>query len=421
MFPIACAAEPQQAATELGLAADGRTDDHLRLQRLVDATAERGGIISLPVGTIRISRPLKMRSGVSLAGAGRHYKVTSLGNRFTGTWFTGAPIELHSVQNCAIRDIGINCGERRGTVGLSIGSDNNPASKSHVIERVSIFGAELGVRWGLGNRHALLEQCDDITFRDIGFHSCVNGFLFDAANSSDYSRIERVSFDALRGVAFDMRSAGFLTIENCAAGVIGNATMFRITGNSPDPIRIVGCQSEPTGRFLVAEGPNDQATILLEANVINRPIEASGILRFVSRSNYLNSTIALDGTVRWRSYDDVWDSPGARHTPQVLGGARFVASIFRDAGRSFGRYVHAGTRIEGEADTLEIVTRAGIYSPAFARTGTYVAGDYFEAGGQAYRVSIAGVAGQQLSGRRSGQIAVEPIGQAAVVRRIALS
>ena len=420
-LPIACAAQPEQGENELGLTADGKADDYPRLQRVVDRTAERGGIVTLPAGTIRLSRPLRMRSGVSLVGAGRHYEVARLGNRFTGTWVSGAPIELHSVQNCAIRDIGINCGERPDTIGISIGSDNKPASKSHVIERVSIFGAALGVRWGLSNRLATLEQCDDITFRDIAFHSCVDGFRLDAANGSDFSRIERVTFDALRSIGFDLRSAGFLTIENCAAGTLANATMFRITGNSPDPLRIVGCQSEPLGRFLAAEGPNDQATILLEGNVINRPIEANGILRIVSRANYLNSTIALDGLVRWRSYDDVWDAPGARHVPQVRNGARFVASIFRDAGASFGRYLQAGTRIEEDTNVIEVVTRSGVYSPPFARGGTFAVGDYFEAGGQAYRVQTPGVAGLQLSDLRSGQIVVERIGNAAITRRIPLT
>lgn len=354
-----------------GLAGNGESDDTNAIQQAIDALAGTGGTVFLPPGIYRTSRPLIMRSGVSILGAGRHYEHGPTGNRFTGSWIKAGSdgLVVHSIQDCTFSDFGIDCAQRRDSIAISLGSDNNPACKGHVFEKISIFGAGLGVRWGLSNKLAAFEQCDEITFRDIRLHSCVDGFRLDAANGSDFSRIERVALGELSGTAFDLRSPGFMTIQDCAAGTLGEAVMFRVTGGSPDPVRIIGCQSEPAGKFLVAQGPNDQGTIILEGNVINCPVEAKGILRVVSRANYVNTSINLDGFVRWKSYDDVWN-PSDRQRPLVEGGAQFHAVMMRDAAKLEGLYLPKGTRIEGDdLMTGEIVVKAGIYRAAESRDG----------------------------------------------------
>ena len=396
------------------LIGDGLTDVTDILQREIDRLADRGGVLALPPGIFRMSRPLKLRSGVSLIGAGRHYEATSSGNRFTGTWLRNTTLECHSVQNCTLRNFGIDCGEKVETVAISIGSDNRPATKGLVFEQLSVFGAELGVRWGLGNRLTPLEQCDDISFRDCTFHSCRNGFVLNATNGSDYSAVERITFDALRGVAFDLQNAGFMKIENCAAGTIGDAIMFRIRGSSPDPLRIIGCQNEPSGLFLDAEGPNDQRTIILQANVINLPIKARGILRFVSSANYLNSNIELQGYVRWRSTEDVWDVAGDIHMPQVTGAVHFHATMFKDAGGLIGRYVVKNTRIDGQDPAeSELVVKAGIYSPRATPGIAYQKGAVVSLAGVAYELLASGRVDVEALSPEDRRALLRPLGPAA--------
>lgn len=428
----ACGASPVADAPATN--ADGGN-----LQAQIDAAARIGGVVTLPPGVFRLTAPLIMRSGVTLQGSGRHYEFLPSGNRFTGTWLryegpaNEPALRLHSVQNCSVRAIGIDCREAHSTTAIEIGSNNNPAAKSLVFEELSIFGAGLGVRWGLSNTLVPQEQCDDISFRDVVFHSCINGFLIDAMNSSDYSCISRVTFSQLSGTAFDLRAPGFMKIENCAAGTLSDdCILIRITGQSPDPVRIVGCQMEPKGRFLVAAGPNDQGQILLEANVINNPVEVDGIVRVVSCSNYINDRLRLSGFVRWRSRDDVWDGMknASRHEPQVVKGesVQFIGSSLLDADHHYGKYLPLGFRIERDDSTVmgQVVVRAGILCPAFA-TGAYAVGDYArprQDNGRAYQVVRGGTAtaepGRWADRATSGSVIFEATGSSAVLRSYGL-
>lgn len=415
------------------------SDDTADIQRRIDLAAVRGGTVSLESKIYRISKTLNIHSGVNLEGKGRHYEVNARGNQFSGTWiiYEGLPehpaLRFRSVQNCCVRALGIHCGERSGTVAIEIGSDNKPATKSLIFENISVFGANIAFQWGLGNKLAKLEQCDDISFRDIGVFSCVNGFCLNSANVSDYSVISRVSFSELSGVAFDLRAPGFMTIENCAAASLDDkCIMFRIRGPSPDPLRIIGCQMEPKGYFIVADGPNDQGQIILEANVINVPVKASGILRFESRSNYINSTLHLNGFVRWRSRDDIWDGILGKptHVPQVDAreGAQFVGSAMENAGRYTGYYLPVGFRIEKSEGRILglVVIKAGIMCPAFT-PGNQVLGSYVrptQSNGVVYRVSRAGNAANEPVGTGSqitaGEAEFETVGVSAIFREYGL-
>lgn len=400
------------------------------IQRKIDYASKSGGTVILPPGLFYIDSPIEMRSGVSLVGSGRHYTYGHAGNIFTGSWIIyrgpiGQPaIRLRSIQHCSVRNLGVNCEEKSKTTAIEIGSNNNPACKSIVIENISLFGSAVAVQWGLANTLSKNEQCDDISFRDIGIYSCENGFLVNAANSSDYSLISRVTMSNLKSVGFDLVGPGFLKIENCAIGAVNRNTIaFKVSGNSPDPLTISNCQIEPTGLFLFAEGPNDEGTIILEKNVVNSPIIASGILRIVSQNNYVNSSVTLSGFVRWRSRDDVWAGMHGRpvHDPQVFTkqGSQFIASSMLNASHYLGSYLPKGFIIETANSPImgKVVVRAGIVCQDFVKGAEYSVGSYVKPkndNGVAYLVVKGGsFMGEPMWGNtklRLGNLELNPIG-----------
>ena len=388
----------------------GTADATAAIQRAIDFAHANGiGTVRLN-GRFRTEATLAIPSGISLEGQGACYRYDN-GNIFEGTWIryrgpaASPAIRYGSVQTCRLSRLGIDCNEVSNTRAISIGSDNSPATKGLVFHDLLIFGAETAVQWGDSSKTPL-EQCDEISFRDSAFHSCVNGFVIDAANAADLSIIERIGFDQLRGVAFKMLTPGFMRISQCAAGLrLDTSSMFEISGGGPDPVIIEGCQSEgPKGKFLTYSATNDEGQIHLRGNVINQPIEVNGITRVLSVGNYINSSIKLSGYVRLNSECDVW--AGAAETAQVTasGGARFRGVTQRDAGGQNGRWLPVGLKIDRDpvpgGYEYSLCVRAGIFGSTFARTAKYGVGHYILPtvdNAYAYKCIVGGVTSAEPS------------------------
>lgn len=366
----------------------GKADAAAAIQAAIDF-AHANGIATVRLnGRFRIDKTLVVPSGLSLEGQGACYWYKDgTGNIFEGTWLryrgpAALPaIRYGSVQTCRLSRLGIDCSGVAGTRAISIGSTNKPATKGLVFQDLLIFGAGTAVQWGDRSKTPL-EQCDEISFRDCTFHSCVDGFVIDATNAADFSIIERVGFDQLQGVAFKLLTPGFMRISQCAAGLLFRSSkMFEISGDSPDPTIIEGCQSEgPEGKFLTYATTNDQGLIHLRGNVVNQPIEVRGVTRILSTGNYINSTIALSGYARFNSDCDVW--AGALETAQVMvsGGARFRGVTQRDASGQNGRWLPVGLKIDRDPTAggyeYSLCVRAGILGFPFVRGAEYGAGQY---------------------------------------------
>lgn len=341
-------------------------------------------------GRFRTESTIIVPSGIYLVGSGHHYIHDGTTNIFTGSWisYRGDPanpaIRYGSVQDCKLRDLGIDCGEpSHGRTAISIGSDNNPATKELLFEKFSIFGAALGVKWGDENASTPIEQCDSTTFREGTFHSCVDGFVVNANNAADYSLIERIGFWQLQGVAFKFPGFGFSPVRHCAAGLLlASSKMFEISGSGPDAWVIEGCQSEGhvDAKFLTISGNNDERVLHLRNNQVNQKIEVNGIHRVYATGNYFNHTVALDGYVRWTGEANAW--MGSLETPQMTlaSGARAAERVQLDADRQNGRWLAKGMRIEQElvAGGYEHLgcVRGGILGFTFFPTAEYSAGQY---------------------------------------------
>lgn len=382
-----------------------------------------GGIATIPSGIYHLGADqLVMRSGVGLSGAGARYQyIDGVGNVLRGSWLrsrgltTDAPLLFKSVSHCQMLNVGIDMGEAPATVAIAMGSDNNPATKELRFLDIGIFGAELGVQWGFGNALTSQEQVDSITFEGFTFNSCKNGFLINAENAADYSHIKRGGLFQMSGIAFTLVNCGFMKIEDCAMGGLNaTSTMFNVTGTSPDPIRIKGCQVEPVGKFMTASGSNDVRMIILEANVINLPIEASGTLKFISENNNITSTLTTNGFVRWRSRDDVFSAgPGVR---QIIINApgQFEGRSLKDASSFNGAYLPANFKYDNTdavpgSYAANVIVREGIVSAPFYSGAGYYAGRYVRStvdNGRAYVV---------VSGDTTGSEPAFPTGAGATV------
>lgn len=437
--------------------------DWAAIQLTIDRLAPTGGVAELPRGRYHLGgelndkgeiivpgRQIKMSSGVSLAGAGAHYEYkVGVGNQFKGSWIIGralgtdAALLLRSVNYCSVKRLGIDMGEAALSVGIALGSDNNPATKELRFEDISIFGAYYAVQWGFGNALVAEEQCDSVTFDGGTTNSCVNGFLINAKNAADYSHIKRWSLLQMKGVGFDFIDAGFMKVEDCAMGSRDAETsiLFRVTGDSPDTLRLIANQIEPVGRYLVASGSNDARTITIKASPINLSSEASGVLRINTEENTMTSKFSLSGFVRFRSKDDVWTGDTAvpvnirRHAPQVViggGGVQFSARALKDATSFNGKNLPINFRIEitdavpGGWGAL-VVSRAGIVTRPFYTGPAYAVDEYYRPtidNGHAYIVTKGGTSGAEptewLTGNSavvtSGDVIFKEVGPSAILK-----
>ncbi|MGR4893336.1 glycosyl hydrolase family 28-related protein [Sphingopyxis sp. LARHCG72] len=394
------------------------TDLTTYIQKAIDSLQTRGGTVYFPAGRYKTTDTLTMRSGVDILGSGRHIDFNG-GLNLYGSWidYQGATsdpcLSFYGREAIAYSNMGILCVEASNQTAIFIGSDNAPAAKRLTFSHFTIVAADIGVQWGNANADNPLEQCDDMTFSDGYFISCGDGFVIDAANAADYSKVERISFENVKRTAFYMKKAAFIRIADCAAGLIFNTSiMFKLEGVGPDPIVISLCQSEAgNGKFLTYNPitPNDQGQVILDANIINQPVEINGNARALSRGNFNNSTITTTGFVRFKSEDDVWDGVYGQpiHVPQVIVASpgQFSARCMKNSVSYFGHSLPNNFRIEnGEATAggFEgvVVTRAGVHCTPFIPAGEFGAGQYVQPtvdNTHAYLVTVGGTTGTEPS------------------------
>jgi hypothetical protein len=413
--------------------------------RAMDVARTRGRSRVRMETMIDTASPIALRSGMSIEGDGTHYRWDNdlEANVYEGAWIrnenaAGGPVLRYgSMQDSRLSGVGIFCGEQPNTVAISIGSDNNPSTQALYFERFIVVGAALAVKWGDSNAANPLEQCDDISFRDFSFHSCVDGIRLDANNVADTSLIERGKFYQMQGLCFDLRNCGILRISECQAGLLYAASrMFKIAGQAPDQLIIQLCQSEGLGgKMIEIDGNNDQGATHLIGCVINQPVECDGILRVRSTGCYINTTIDLDGYVRWTSENDVWDGPLELPQVTVNGSVQFDAVTQRDANGQNGRWLPRGMKVKqanltaGGYEFLGAV-RAGIYGETFTAAADYYFPGFYilptADNGFAYKVTaVAGAAGAEpawptVIGNTvvSGGVTFQCVGASALVKGV---
>jgi hypothetical protein len=153
---------------------------------------------------------------------------------------------------------------------------------------------------------------------------------------------------------------------------------------------------------MTVSGINDERVITLRANQINQPIEVTGIQRLIAFGNYFNSTVSLNGYVRWSGIGNAWLGPLEIAQVTTAGGARFVDYIQRDASSNFGRWLTQGMALENVLTAggynHQACVRDGVLGSSFAIGGTYGVGEYViptTDNGYCYKVTIAGTAGAE--------------------------
>lgn len=398
---------------EFGAVGDGIVDDTNSFQEAIDYCEEFGLSLRIGSGLFKITSQLQMKSGVLICGTGRRVSFPLGAPTFNGSWiiYSGpigednACFKFFNAQFSGIKDIGIFGSGNVERSAIAIGSDNAPASKFLTFERITFVNVDTGVRWGQRSELAPLEQCDDMSFRDLTFVSVKNGFRVNATNSSDYSIIERCGFDNVVVSAFDLADSGLLEISKCSAGFNNSsAIMFKVSAQGPDPLKISLCQSEGLdATFLDYNTTNDQGAIHLESNVINNKIVINGIVRVTSRNNFYTEPLYLTGFARFKSYDDVWVFSNQESLINLTSPAQFSSYAMKDAVSFNGAnlpvnfHIEEGTAIAGGFTGL-VNTRAGVSCFSFIGGAEYGLGACVRPSvdnGNAYRVIVAGVTGAE--------------------------
>ena len=396
-------------AKNAGATGNGVTDDTLALQRAMTWAGQLGVDLKIGAGRYLTSASLSPPKGVRISGDAMPTYGFSGINTFSGTWIVyrgavaNAAVRFYSVTDCIMERIGIDCGEVANSVAILAASNNSPATKSITVENFSIFGAGIGVKWGDAGAANALEQVDEMTFRNGTFNSCQKGFVINAPNAADFSIIERMSFNNSAVCAFELISPGFLRIDRCAAGALTVAhTMFIISGLSPDPIQIIGCQSEgAAGKFLTYNATNDQGIVELTGNVVNQAIEITGVTRVVSRNNYYNSLLTTSGFVRFSSYDDSWDIGKESEKIIIGGGGQVNIQSLPNADSYNGYFLPVGFKVINGIPTAggfdgQVTVRKGVRCNTFIASTAYLLNQYVQPitdNTYGYKVTTAGTSG----------------------------
>lgn len=135
---------------DYGATADGATDDEPAIQGALDlAATSGGGTVHLPAGVYGISRPLVLRSNVTLQGVGRgksilRSTVKSLGKYVdaTGVW---AAVAAVSADRASVRDLTVDLSfaktHANGVAILPDGSSfEGTVSTNCTVERIEVIG-----------------------------------------------------------------------------------------------------------------------------------------------------------------------------------------------------------------------------------------------------------------------------------------
>lgn len=436
-------------------AATNATDLKAYIQKALDSLQVSGGTLYFPRGLYLVGGTLSMRSGVSLLGTGSHIEFDG-GVQTFGSWlkYTGPAdepfLDFYNIQSVNFQSLGILCNEGIAQTAIAIGSNNAPAAKRLTFIDFMIVAANIGVQWGNSNADNPDEQCDDMTFDRGWFISCGDSMIIDAANAADFSEVKRCSFYNVKRTAVWMKKSAFMLFDNCASGLLfSTSCMFRLEGEGPDQYTIRLCQSEgPAGDFIVyapgglneagtaALSGNDQGAPRLETVTANQPIRVFGITRMTAANSFFNSTVHLNGYVRWEGSANNWDGlyGSPRHAQQVFvtGAVQFHETVTPDAAGHNGKFMPVGMKIEKMPSSGgyggEICTTAGIKAAAFVPTAEYVVGQYVRpavSNGYAHLVTVAGTAGgsvpdfPEVIGDTvvSGTVTFQCVGAVAVMNR----
>lgn len=133
-----------------GASGDGVTDDTSAIQEDVNEAGKFGGVVSLPSGSFRITRPILVPSNVTIRGAGKHdTRLLQRGvvNGNVSTYY--AVFQLTGVSNVEISDLAI-IGENAGVVTMPSGDQAEGIQCEYDTTDVTITRCFFQYLWGHG-------------------------------------------------------------------------------------------------------------------------------------------------------------------------------------------------------------------------------------------------------------------------------
>jgi parallel beta-helix repeat protein len=199
-------------ADPFGAAGDGAADDHDTIQAAIDACANAGGgSVFMPAGTYAVGKPLLLRPGVSLVGAGMYHTTIKLRdgvNRPVVTDESSGVLGATSFGQVHLSNFGID-GNR----------ENNPRGQEGIFTT------------------AYFSKFESLYIRNCGTHAIRMGFP-DMSNYSSQNRVVgcRMHKCAGAGIYLDINAVDHTISENyisdCDHGIVINNGGVKVVGNT---------------------------------------------------------------------------------------------------------------------------------------------------------------------------------------------
>ncbi len=257
-------------------------------------------------GEFVLSQTLVLGQGNKLTGVGGSTGsgITPIGVRLKWTGGTSKPmVKFFDASHSRLSDIGLNCNNVTGCIGIAMDSDNNPPTTENIIENFSLTGFHYGILVGLTGNVAISGTSCNTTPSQSGCSEndflTVNNFqMFGNCADTTAEGIHVNSLNAIQGSIIgggniqcanigvhiiNMNDNVQLTRMNLGSVIGTTPTLFKIESgvvNGPD---LINNESE-AGSFAVVDSSSGGSSVY-QGNQWNQPVLVNGAARITSMSN----------------------------------------------------------------------------------------------------------------------------------------
>jgi hypothetical protein len=309
----ASASAPPAAALDVhahGAVGDGATDDTAALQRAIDAVPADGGVVLLPPGVYRLTRPLEIiddaahghRRALQIVGTTGGASGGGLGCRLEWDGAADAPMLRLWSRDCIVRNLAFRVrGGRRTAAAIDVDQAPDPrtASTNNAFERLLITGGPGQMLDGVVLGARALGNVEMMAFSECYFTDVTRAGIHVASRTgqSKAHRVYKCGFS--RGRFGILQETGSFVTFGCAFGYLTEAAV-RLRSNT-DYIALNETDSEGCARFLSTAG-GSSASWAVKINggrlALNGLAADGRYIDFTNGGPLLIENVLFDGTAR---------------------------------------------------------------------------------------------------------------------------
>ncbi|MBN1461142.1 MAG: S-layer homology domain-containing protein [Armatimonadetes bacterium] len=221
-------APPPLNVAKYGARGDGASDDTQAIQAAIDARPA-GGTVFLPAGTYLTTSGLRLRSGVSIRGAGEEDTAVTMPSRSSvGFIMSGGGLSDVSISNLTLKAEGYTS---------NVGGIMMTGARDCAASFLRLEGLFCGIKLGSG------DVGSGWVIRDIIARDCKSPLYISHVEDSTFTRLDlqAVRADVKNHVVYIERESHRLTFSDCVlAGGAGYCLHLYLEGGSSSDIAFTG-------------------------------------------------------------------------------------------------------------------------------------------------------------------------------------